>query len=67
MAARLIEVIECEVSRGNGTSTDPCRAVVQYYSVDGQLLAERDPHPVAPYRETTKEITLESYLGVPIP
>lgn len=40
---RLIQVIESEVSRGGGTGKDdPCRAVMQYYTVDGEFLAERD-------------------------
>ena len=41
--AKLVEVIETEIVRGKGIDTDPCRAVVQYWSKDGELLAERDP------------------------
>lgn len=42
--ARLIQVIETEIElRGKGTEADPLRRVTQYWSTDGQLLAERDP------------------------
>lgn len=41
--AKLIEVIEVEVSRGNGKDI-PFRGVTQYYTKDGVLLAERDPY-----------------------
>lgn len=43
MRARLIQVIETDLElRGNGTKASPYRRVVQYYSLDGQLLAEVD-------------------------
>ena len=41
--ARLIQVIETDFeTRGAGTSDDPVRRIVQYWTVDGKLLAERD-------------------------
>ena len=43
--ARLMQVIEVETTRGEGTSSDdPIRMVVQYFSPEGELLAERDTH-----------------------
>lgn len=42
MSAKLIQVIEVETHRGQGVVGDPSRIVVQYYSPDGTLLAERD-------------------------
>lgn len=39
---RVIQVIESDVSRGEGKEGDPCRNVVQYHTLDGTLLAERD-------------------------
>jgi hypothetical protein len=42
VSARVIEVIEVETTRGNG-STTPIRGVMQYYSKEGVLLAERCP------------------------
>lgn len=40
----LIEVIRTELtSRGKGTEDDPCRRVTQYWSKEGELLAEVDP------------------------
>ena len=41
--ARVIQVIETEVLRGNGTEADKCRMVKQYWNFDGKLLAENDP------------------------
>ena len=45
MSAKLIQVIACdEARRGSGlTSRDPMRVVLQYWSTDGNLLAEVDP------------------------
>ena len=39
-SARVIQVIE---TRGKGTLDDLSRQVVQYWSVEGELLAEKDP------------------------
>lgn len=32
------------MTRGEGTTEDPVRAIVQYWTVDGELLDECDPH-----------------------
>jgi hypothetical protein len=40
--AKLVQVIEVEVSRGDGRER-PIRRVTQYWSADGILLAEDDP------------------------
>lgn len=43
--ARVIQVIETTLERrGKGTTEDPLRIVRQYYSLEGELLAEDDPH-----------------------
>jgi hypothetical protein len=42
VSARVIKVIEVHASRGRGAEGDPYRTVVQYWSEDGELLAERD-------------------------
>ena len=43
MNAKLIQVIVTDLDlRGNGTTEDPIRRVIQYWSVDGKLLAEND-------------------------
>ena len=42
MSAQLIQVIEVVMPRGKGVVGDPYRLVTQYYSTDGDLLAERD-------------------------
>ena len=42
--AKVIQVIETRSNRGKGTLDDVCRQVVQYWSMDGKLLAERDPY-----------------------
>lgn len=43
-SAQIIEVIRTESNRGRGTSDDPCRPVIQYWSKDGEFLAEFDCH-----------------------
>lgn len=40
--AELVEVIHVEAARGEGTEENPVRIVHQYWSKDGQLLAELD-------------------------
>ena len=43
MSARVMQVIQTETMRGKGIAPDdPCRTVIQYYTFDGELLAERD-------------------------
>lgn len=41
--SRVIQVIETVSVRGKGTEEDTCRPVKQYWSLDGELLAENDP------------------------
>jgi hypothetical protein len=44
-AAQLITIIETKSLRGTGvTESDPCREVIQYWDLDGNLLAEKDPY-----------------------
>jgi len=41
---RVIQVIESTLElRGSGTSVNPYRRIHQYYTLDGELLAEVDP------------------------
>lgn len=42
--AKVIQVIVTEALRGEGTETDVCRCVMQYWDFDGRLLAENDPN-----------------------
>ena len=41
--AKIIPVIKTTNTRGDGTRVNPSRVVTQYWSVDGQLLFEKDP------------------------
>jgi hypothetical protein len=41
--AKVIQVIEVELLRGKGTEDSVMRGVTQYWSLDGELLAENDP------------------------
>lgn len=43
-SAKVIRVIETRSNRGTGTKDDVCRQIVQYWSMGGKLLAERDPY-----------------------
>ena len=45
-SAKVIQVIETKSNRGKGTLDDLSRQVVQYWSLEGELLAERDPHTI---------------------
>lgn len=41
---RIIQVVETSLTvRGSGREGDPVRQIVQYWSLEGQLLAEADP------------------------
>ena len=40
--ARIVKLIQTEITKGNGTSTDPYRRVVQYWTKEGELLWEDD-------------------------
>lgn len=49
MNADLIQVIRTDLDlRGEGKPGDPVRRVVQFWSTDGQLLAEVDPGAPSP-------------------
>jgi len=41
-SVELVEVIRTVAARGEGTDKNPVRMVEQYWSKDGQLLAEHD-------------------------
>jgi hypothetical protein len=44
-SAKVVTVIEVLAVRGSGKDiSDPVRVVREYWSFDGELLAERDPH-----------------------
>ena len=42
VTATLIEVIKVVTRDGDGTEADPCRYVTEYWSVEGDKLAEQD-------------------------
>ena len=43
MSPRVMKVIESQVVRGTGVDHDPCREVMQYWTLDGKrMLAECD-------------------------
>jgi hypothetical protein len=42
-SAELIQVIRTTLTRRGDGKTDPIRVITQYWSVDGELLAEVDP------------------------
>ena len=47
--AEVISVIKTVALKGAGTENDPCREVIQYWSLDGKLLADND----LPYNNDT--------------
>jgi hypothetical protein len=54
-SAKLIQVIVTESCRGKGTEADVARIVTEYWSVDGEKLAENDPCPLTPKPATPPE------------
>lgn len=50
-AASVVRVIAVRVCRGAGTAEDPKRIVIEYWSMDGLLLAVRDIHRDGPDSE----------------
>ena len=42
-SAKVIQVIETKACVGRGTEQDPNRVVTQYWSLEGELLAQDDP------------------------
>lgn len=41
--AKVVQVIESKVAKGNGTEDNPNRVAIVYRSLDGKLLAVYDP------------------------
>jgi hypothetical protein len=41
--ARVVQVIETTLQRRGNGKDDPLRVVTQYWTLDGKLIAERDP------------------------
>lgn len=41
-SAKVMQVIETQSLRGEGTAEDMCRIVTQYWDFEGNLLAEND-------------------------
>lgn len=41
-SARVEQVIVTRALKGAGTEDDPCREVIQYWTLDGKLLCEKD-------------------------
>ncbi len=61
--AHLEEIIVSVENKGMGEPHDPIRNVTQYWSKDGNLLAENDP--LAPiYNRTTAEWSYRAYQKV---
>ena len=43
-SARVIQVIETKSARGSGATEQPARIVTEYWSLNGEKLAELDPY-----------------------
>lgn len=42
-SVQMVQVIETKSQRGSGSDANPYRTVTQYWSPDGEFLAENDP------------------------
>lgn len=62
----IIPVIRTSLTvRGKGTQEDPMRRITQYWSCEGELLAEQDPDPPEPkWRALLKELDNNGGLGM---
>lgn len=56
ISVRIREVIEVMATRGAGVPGNPVRLVTQFWSRDGQLLAERDPETATPEGRALEEL-----------
>lgn len=55
-SAKLIQVICTTLTRyGDGSELNPIRIITQYWSIDGELLAEVDPHKETEFQLTKKK------------
>ena len=63
-SAKVIQVIETVSARGAGTPENPCRIVHQYWSLEGELLAENDPCEEDHTRETEDVKGMEAVVAV---
>lgn len=58
--AEVISVIKTTSTRGDGTSANPSRVIIQYWTLNGELLFEEDPVEsegmvLADFRESLKK------------
>ena len=44
MQAKVLSIIETKCSKGDGSKTNPVRTVTEYWTFDGEKLAENDPY-----------------------
>lgn len=42
-SAKVVQVIKTKSTRGDGTSANPKREVIQYWDFDGNLIGSHDP------------------------
>jgi hypothetical protein len=60
--AKMVQLIETRLRRrGNGTSNDPVRNVVEYWSLDGEKVAEYDCHYPEPVKRLVNLEDSNSY------
>ena len=61
-SAKVIQVIETVAVRGDGSPENMCRWVHQYWSLEGELLAENDPCGEDHTRETEDVKEMEAVV-----
>jgi hypothetical protein len=55
--AKLVELIETDDLRGVGIPSDPCRRVQQWFTKDGTLVVESDPHAYVAAQDMLRQIS----------
>jgi hypothetical protein len=62
--AKLVELIETDDLRGEGTPSDPCRRVRQWFTKAGVLVVESDPHAVVGAAEILNRLPTHSEAAI---
>jgi len=60
---KIIECIESVITRGKGTEDSPARSVFQYYTLDGEFLAERDTAEQMAFDQLTGKYSIRSIFN----
>jgi hypothetical protein len=61
--AKLVQLIQTDDVRGSGVHHDPVRRVTQWFTPDGQLVVESDPHIAHTANDVLQQIPDDSDIA----